>query len=98
MGQRDCVGQLVWGLLMSWEVRDQTDEPNLVIYTGCSLYRSHMKSCWSLLLNCFVISSFLSPFAHFHLCKQKQLVLQMWKPRLNKLKTAQIISKGLKNQ
>lgn len=43
MGQRDCVGQLVWGLLMSWEVRDQTDEPNLVIYTGCSLYRSHEK-------------------------------------------------------
>lgn len=62
MGQGDCVGQLVLGLLTSWEVRDETIVPGLVIYTGCNLYRSRVKSCWSLLLNCFVVSSLLSPF------------------------------------
>lgn len=59
---------------------------------------THVKSCWSLLLNCFMISSFLSLFAQSHLCKQKQLFLQMWMPRLDEPKPAQIISKGLKKQ
>lgn len=92
-------GQWVWGLLTSWEVRDETIEPNMVIYTGWNFYRSHVKSCWSLLLNCFVFSSFLSPFAHsIYVSRNRGFFWQMWIPRLNKSKTAQIISKGLKKQ
>lgn len=94
MGQGDCVGQLVWGLLTSWDVRDAIVEPGDLYWVKFL----HVKSCWSLLLNCFVISSFLSLFAQSHLCKQKQLFLQMWMPRLDEPKPAQIISKGLKKQ